>query len=308
MLVYALRRFAWSIVVLLLALLLTFALMRGIGGSPFHAAEGQDVLIPIQHRLTAYYHLDRSWPVQFATYLWHIVRFDFGPTLSIRDASVGAWIKQRVPVSLELTGLAVALAVVLGFALGIGAALRRGRLLDRVLTTLATTLVAVPVFLFAAAGRSWLVGGLHLAGEGWGSWNARWLPVAVLALAPAGYIARLVRAGIIETLAQEHITVARAKGLRMRRIVLVHILPGSLTPFLTAAVPMLALLITSAFFVEQVFGIPGAAELFIVSAERRDYPLVLGLTTVLAVIVVYAVFLADLLAAALDVRLREARR
>ena len=85
-------------------------------------------------------------------------------------------------------------------------------------------------------------------------------------------------------------------------------MPNSLLPFLSAAVPVLALLVTSAFFVEPLFEVPGAAAAFIDSAERRDYPVVMGLTAVLAVLVVYAVLVADVLAAALDVRLREAGR
>ncbi|HET7567633.1 MAG TPA: hypothetical protein VFJ91_06555, partial [Gaiellaceae bacterium] len=126
MVVYVVRRLLWSVPVILVALLVTFALMRGIGGTPFHPSESEVIPIPVQHELEDYYNLDRPWGVQYATYVWHIARFDFGPTLSHRDESVDTTIKERVPVSLELAGLAAVVAVVLGFAMGIGSAVRRG--------------------------------------------------------------------------------------------------------------------------------------------------------------------------------------
>ncbi|HET7571496.1 MAG TPA: ABC transporter permease [Gaiellaceae bacterium] len=307
MLVYVLRRLGWSVVVFLTTLLITFGLMHAIGGTPFNASESSSVPLAAQWRLEAYYHLDQPWPVQFAVYLWHIVRLDFGPMLSYRDASLTPVMKEAVPISLQLSGLAAAVAVVLGFPLGIGAALRRGRATGALLTVLATILLAVPVFLFAELGRDY-VAATPLATTGWGSLRSMWLPVLVLALAPAGYVARLVRAGVVEALGEDWVRAARAKGLRRGRVVLVHVLPGALTPFLAAAIPMLALLITSAFFVEQIFRIPGAASLFIESADRRDYPAILGLTAVLALLVVLAILAADVAAAALDPRVREARR
>ena len=307
MLVYVLRRLGWSVVVFLMTLLITFALMHGIGGTPFHASEGSSVPLPVQHRLSDYYHLDRPWPVQFAGYVWHIVRLDFGPMLSYRDASLTAVMAHAVPVSLELSGLAALVALVLGFPLGLAAALRRGRSAGAALSTLATVLLAVPVFLFAELGRDYVTN-TPLAEAGWGNLRGDWLPVLVLALAPAGYVARLVRAGAVEALGEDYVRAAQAKGLRRRRVLVAHVLPNALTPFLAAAVPMLALLITSAFFVEQTFRVPGAASLFIDSADRRDYPAILGLTAVLAVLVVLSILVADVIAAALDPRLRESRR
>lgn len=305
---YVARRLLTAVLVLLITLFVTFMLMRGIGGTPFYPAEGYSIPLYLQRELTAYYHLDRSWPVQFATYLWHILRFDFGPTLSYRDQTVTAVIHDGVPVSLELAGLAIALALALGLPLGLASTLRRGGALDVAATTISTVLLATPVFLFAEIGRDDLIMRWNLGELGSSGARSAWLPVVTLALAPAGYVARLVRAGAVETLSEDYVRFARAKGLRRLRVLLVHVLPNSLTPFLSAAVPTLALLVTSAFFVERVYQVPGAADAFITAAERRDYPLVLGLTAVLAAVVVLASLLADVLAAALDVRLREDRR
>jgi ABC-type dipeptide/oligopeptide/nickel transport system permease component len=101
---------------------------------------------------------------------------------------------------------------------------------------------------------------------------------------------------------------ARAKGLRAKRIVFVHVLRNSVTPFLAAAAPMLALLVTGAFFVEQAFGIQGAAEQLIAAAERRDYPMLMGLTVAVVIVVALVNLAADVVAAVLDPRIREARR
>jgi oligopeptide transport system permease protein len=140
---------------------------------------------------------------------------------------------------------------------------------------------------------------------GWDAWTAKIVPAIVLGLAPAGYIARLVRAAVVETLEQDYVRTARAKGLYQDRIVWRHVVPNSLVPALSAAVPMLALLVTGAFFVESAFGIPGAAEYYVTAAKNRDYPMVMGLTVVLAVIVILANLAADVAAALLDRRILE---
>jgi len=129
----------------------------------------------------------------------------------------------------------------------------------------------------------------------------------VLGLAPAGYLARLIRAAVIETLQQDYVRTAVGKGLRKRRVVLVHVLRNSLAPALGAMPPTPALLVTGTFFVEARFRIPGAGVFFVTAAKNRDYPMVLGLTTVLAIVVITANLVADVIAAALDPRLRERR-
>jgi ABC-type dipeptide/oligopeptide/nickel transport system permease component len=142
---------------------------------------------------------------------------------------------------------------------------------------------------------------------GWENWSTRLLASLVLGLAPAGYLARLIRAAVVETLQQDYVRTAVAKGLRRRRIVFVHVLRNSLAPALGAVPPTLALLVTGTFFVEQRFRIPGAGVYFVTAAKNRDYPMVLGLTVVLAAVVIAANLVADVAAAALDPRVREER-
>jgi ABC-type dipeptide/oligopeptide/nickel transport system permease component len=123
-----------------------------------------------------------------------------------------------------------------------------------------------------------------------------------------GYIARLTRAAVVETLAEDYVRTARAKGLYESQVLWTHVIRNSLVPLLSAAMPMLALLITGALFVEQFFGIPGAATAFLDAARTRDYPLLLGLTAGLAAVVLAANLAADVIHALIDPRVHEAVR
>jgi len=164
----------------------------------------------------------------------------------------------------------------------------------------------IPIFLITSLASRHLVHGTDLFPAGWDSWRTRLLASLTLSLAAIGYIARLIRAASVETLQEDYIRAAQAKGLRAKRIVVAHVLRNSLTPFLAAAAPTLALLVTGAFFVEAAFGIPGAAQQLVSAAERRDYPMLMGLTVAVVVVVALVNLIADIVATLLDPRLREA--
>jgi oligopeptide transport system permease protein len=303
---FVLRRLLWTIPLILVVMLVTFALMRGTGGSAFRLETG-GVPYALQLRFERYYGLQEPWFVEFWNYVRHVFTFDFGPSLVDRYTTVDQVMKERFPVSLELAALAAAWAVPLGIGLGLLGAFERNTRVDRIATVAATLILVVPVFLFSDLAATNLVYKWGIVPAGWESWKARIVPSLVLGLAPAGYTARLVRAAVVETLEQDYVRTARAKGLYQSRIVWRHVVPNSLVPFLSAAVPTLALLVTGAFFVESSFGIPGAAQYYVTAAKDRDYPMVMGLTVALAVIVIFANLLADVAAAMLDRRLLEKR-
>jgi ABC-type dipeptide/oligopeptide/nickel transport system permease component len=303
---FVVRRLLWTVPLILVVMLVTFALMRGIGGSPFKLESG-GVPLALQLRFERFYHLDDPWFVEFWTYVKHVFSLDFGPSLVNRYVTVDQVIEERIPVSLQLAALAAAWAIPAGVGLGVLAGLGRNTRVDRITTVISTLILVVPVFLFADLAATNLVYKWGVAPAGWDSWQAKIVPAIVLGLAPAGYIARLVRAAVVETLEQDYVRTARAKGLYQDRIVWRHVVPNSLVPALSAAVPMLALLVTGAFFVEAAFGIPGAAEYYVTAAKDRDYPMVMGLTVVLAVIVIFANLAADVVAALLDRRVLEER-
>ena len=306
---FVLRRVLASVLVLLLVILVTFALMRGAGGTPFRPPEGYTAPpLPLQLELRKFYNLDEPWFVEYLTYVRKIATLRFGPSLVNRYVSVDHVMRQAFPTTLELVLLASAWAVPLGLALGVVAAFRRGRAIDVLVTSTASAFLFIPVFFLAYVVTRYLARDWGLIPFGWDSWGARIAPSLVLALAPMGYIARLVRAAVADTLGEDYVRTARAKGLYEDRILWAHILRNSLVPVLSAAMPMLALLITGALFVEQFFGIPGAATSFLDAARTRDYPLLLGLTTGLAAVVLAANLCADVLMAFIDPRLRESAR
>jgi ABC-type dipeptide/oligopeptide/nickel transport system permease component len=302
---FAARRLLTSVPLLLGVMLVTFALLRGAGGSPFYPPEGFAVLPPpLQREVAEFYNLDEPWPIEFLTYVKQVGTLDFGPSLTYRDRSVDDVIRVDLAVTGELVLLATLWALPLGLALGIAAALRRGTRLDLLLTSTSAVLLVVPVFFVAYVLSEYVVQEWDLLPAGWDEWQSKILPPLALALAPMGYIARIVRAGVVETLGEEWVRTARSKGLRHRRVVVAHVLPASLVPFLAAAVPMLALLVTGAFFVEPAFGVPGASSEFVDAARRRDYPMVMGLTVALTVVVLLVNLVADVLTAAFDPRTR----
>jgi ABC-type dipeptide/oligopeptide/nickel transport system permease component len=305
---YALRRLLWSVPLLFLVMLATYALMRGMGGDPFVLPEGFAGLpLPLERDLREYYRIDEPWFVEFAHYVANVAQFEFGPSLNRRGVTVDSVIEQSLPVTGLLVFLGAAVALPVGFALGLLGAVRRGAGADTTATALATVLLVVPVFFVAWVLSRYPALEWHWLPLGWEGWDARIMPVLTLALAPIGYIARLVRSSVVEQLGEDYVRTARSKGLRRDRVLLVHVLRNALVPVLSAVVPMLALLITGAFFVEQYFGIPGASQAFLDAARLRDFPMVMGLTVVLAAVVFAVNLLTDILIAILDPRVLEPR-
>jgi ABC-type dipeptide/oligopeptide/nickel transport system permease component len=143
--------------------------------------------------------------------------------------------------------------------------------------------------------------------SGWSSWKHKVLPSIALGLGPMAYFARLTRGTMLETMQQDYIRTARAKGLRWRRVVTLHVLRNSLIPVITAAGPILGFLITGSFVIEQIFAIPGIGRYYITAVTARDYSVVMGLTVMLSIIVIVANMVVDILYGVLDPRTREAR-
>ena len=151
--------------------------------------------------------------------------------------------------------------------------------------------------------------------SGWGEplwrnpsdWEYKVLPTIALGFAPMALFARLVRGSMLETLQQDYVRTARAKGLRYRRVVGLHVLRNSLIPVVTAAGPLLGFIITGSFVIELIFNIPGIGQNYVDSVSNRDYSVVMGLTVLLSVIVIFANLVVDILYGILDPRTRDAR-
>jgi len=310
MLKFVIRRILWTIPVLLLVILMTFLMMRQIGGNPFRTTE-RAVPPAIQANLERKFHVDQPWWKQYYYYTRGIFTLDLGPSLTLRNQSVNDIIKQRFPVSLHLGVLAMLWALVVGIPLGIVAALRPNSWADYITMAFVNVGYALPNFLISTLLIYFFAVRLRdqtgLPTNGWESWQYWILPAIALGHAPMTIFARITRGSMLETLQQDYIRTAKAKGLRWRRVVGVHVLRNSLIPVVTAAGPLLGFLITGSFIVETIFGIPGIGRYYVISVTARDYSVVLGITVMLAVIIIVANMVVDILYGYLDPRIRDAR-
>jgi ABC-type dipeptide/oligopeptide/nickel transport system permease component len=307
---FVVRRIFWTIPVILLVILFTFLMMRQIEGNPFRKSE-RAIPEAIQENLERKYGLDKPWYVQYARYVKGVFTFDLGPSLVLRNQTVNDIVAEHFPKSLQLGGLAFLFAAVFGIPLGMLAALRANSVFDYAAMFLSNVGFAVPSFLIATLAIYFFAiewGDVFgLPTSGWTTWKHKILPVVALGLGPMAYFARLVRGTMLETLQQDYIRTAKAKGLRWRRVVTLHVLRNSLIPVVTAAGPLLGFLITGSFVIEQIFAIPGIGQYYITAVSARDYSVVMGLTVLLSIIVIVANMVVDILYGILDPRTRDAR-
>jgi oligopeptide transport system permease protein len=316
---FVVRRVLWTIPILWVVVTIVFFMMRSIGGDPFRRGPmvglsnvgwvkyGDYQPPAIRRNQRERYGLDLPWYQQYANYLRGVARLDFGPSLSYRYVRVNDLIKELAPRSLALAGLAFVWALALGIPIAILAALRPGSAFDFAARGFATLGIALPNFFIATLLVYYLSVKLHvLPTSGWtDGWSNKILPSLTLGLLPMAYCVRLLRASLLETLELDYIRMARAKGLSGRRVV-GHALRNSLLPLVTVLGPLLGYLVTGTFVIENIFAVPGIARFYVASVVGRDYTVVLGLTVMLAVLIIFANLAVDILHRVLDPRLRDA--
>ena len=307
---FIVRRIFWTIPVILVVIFLTFVMMRQIEGNPFRQTD-RAVPEAVQRNLERKFNLDKPWYLQYAYYVKGVFTFDLGPSLVIRGREVNDIVKTHFPKSLELGLYAFLFGLVFGVPLGMIAALRHNKLPDYAAMFFSNVGHAVPSFLVATLLIYFLalqwgdVTGLPTSG--WSTWKHKILPSIALGLGPMALFARLVRGTMLETLQQDYVRTARAKGLRYRRVVGLHVLRNSLIPVVTAAGPLLGYIITGSFIIELIFNIPGIGQYYVTAVSARDFSVVMGLTVLLSVIVIVANLVVDVLYGILDPRTRDAR-
>jgi len=316
------RRLLWFAATLLAVVTASFFLMRAVRGGPFDADRRLDPTI--ERNLRARYHMD--WPLwkQYLAYvgplnldahgaafiggdgtrvLGGVLAGDFGPSLRYRDQTVGDLLRQSLPISLALGSLALLGALAAGLSAGIASAARRGSGLDAAVRFLAALLLALPNFVVASVLVilfAFLLPILPVAG--FGTWRHLLLPAVALGAPIAATIARLSRAGMLETLGHDFVRAARARGLPERIVILRHALPGALIPVASYLGPAAAGVLTGSLVVERIFAIPGAGSHFVNSALNRDYTLAMGVTIVYCALVYALNTLVDVFHRVLDPR------
>ena len=307
MLKFIVRRLFWTIPVLLVVIFMTFVMMRQIEGNPFRRTE-RAVPAEVQRNLERKFNLDDPWYMQYLYYVKGVATLDFGPSLVIRGRTVNDIIETHFPTSIELGLYAFLFAVITGVPLGMIAALKQNTWVDYTAMFFSNVFHAIPSFLLATLLIYFVSLKLGLLPtSGWSSWQHKILPAIALGFAPMALFARLVRGTMLETLQQDYVRTARAKGLRYRRVVSLHVLRNSLIPVITAAGPLLGFIITGSFVIELIFNIPGIGQYFVTAINARDYSVVMGLTVLLSVIIILANLVVDILYGILDPRTRDAR-
>jgi len=297
------RRLLHGLVVLWVVATLTFILLRLTPGGPF---DRERKLPPeVLANIEAKYHLDEPLTKQYLRYLGGVLRGDFGPSYKYLDRGVNDIIRDTLPTSAVLGSLAVAFALLVSLPLGLLAAYLRGSWTDRCCMLAAAVGISLPHFILGAV-LIWALAlqlGWFQAGR-WDTIGSAVLPTITLGAAPAAYLSALVRSTLIETLGEDFIRTARAKGVSETTVVLKHALRHSLIPVLTVMGPLLAALLTGSFVVEYVFAIPGMGRFFITAVTDRDYPLIMGVTLIYTGLLVCANLIVDLLYGYVDPRIR----
>lgn len=322
MFIYVIRRILWAIPVLFLVILVTFVMARAVPGGPFDRAGDRSLPESTRKNLEAKYNLDKPLAVQFTQYLGGVLQGDLGPSYAYRGRSVNDIIAQTFPISAQLGMLSLILGLIIGLPAGIVAALRQNTWLDYTSSFIAilglslNNIVLGPFLIYLFSVRM----GWFPAAR-WGVnykelylgffppmttefWLHAVLPVVTIGTAVSASFARLSRASLLQTIREDYVRTARAKGLSQRVTIVRHALKNSMIPVVTILGPLFAAIVTGGFVVERIFGIAGMGEFFVTSITNRDYPVILGTTLFYAVLLVLANIVVDIAYAWLDPRIR----
>ena len=307
---YVLRRLLAIIPTLLGVLLLVFLITRLTPGDPARQIAGAEASEERVEELRRELGLDRPVWIQFGSFLVGAGRGDLGRSL-LNNRPVTDELISRFPTTFTVTMISMAIALVVGLPLGAIAAARKHSTLDALATLIALLGVSMPLFWTAIMGilifsvkLQWLpVGGLH--GPVWTLEGAKAyvLPCLTLAAIPIALIARLTRSSMLEVLNREYISVARAKGLSERRVVMAHAIKNAMLPVVTFVGLQYGFLLGGAVVTETIFALPGVGRLIVTAISQRDYPIIQGAILMIAVVFVVINLVVDLLYAWLDPRI-----
>ncbi len=304
MLRFLTRRLGDGLLTLAALVTLTFFVVRLTPGGPF--SSNRKISPDILANIEATYHLDEPLIQQFLRYVWGVVRFDFGPSIRFRDYTVADILVTGLPYSLTIGFWAVVVATVTGVTLGILGALKRNSMIDYSAGVIAVIGIAVPIFVIAPLMQVYFALTLRwFPVGGWtGGWRSLVLPIVALALPNIAYISRLTRSAMIETLRENYVRTARAKGIGNSRVIWRHALTGAILPVVAYLGPATAAIITGSIVIETIFALPGIGRHFVDAALNRDYPLVMGITILYGGFLIVFNILADILRGWLDPRVR----
>jgi len=307
---FLVRRLGSGLLAILGASLLTFGFLHLVPGDPVDHLAGGDAPPGVRAAIERCMGLDRSLPLQFVSFLGHVVDGTLGHQCKSGDPggpTVAARIAEVMPHTIALALCGMAVAVVLALPLGIAAAIRRGSWLDTAATVMSLSGIAVPQMMFAPLLLLW--GFVTL---GWFPGPTEVGPRAIVLPAIAvgshlmAMLARMTRSTMVEVLGEDYVRTARAKGLAEHRVVLYHALRNALLPVITIVGLQFGSLLSGAIIIENVFSRPGLGATLVEAIRERNYPVVQGAVLVIAVIYVGVNLAVDLAYGLADPRVRRA--
>ena len=311
MLRFLLRRLLVVVPTLLLVSLLVFGLQKLLPGDPAIALAGEDHSPAVIAAVRARYGFDQPLPAQYWHWLDAVLHGDFGTSVRTR-LPVGADLAARIPVTLELSTLAMLIAVAVGVPAGVVAALRRGSAVDQAVGVAGLAGLSIPSFwlgimliLLFSVRLHWLPSGgfVPFATDPGGNLLAMAMPSLVLGSAATAVILRHTRSSMLTVLKQDFVRTARAKGLPERTVVVRHALRNGLIPVVTLGTLQFGQLLSGAVLTEQVFGIPGLGKMVVDGVFGRDYAVVQAVVLCAAVFFLLMSLLADVLYGLLNPRI-----
>jgi peptide/nickel transport system permease protein len=306
------RRLASIVPTLVLVSMLIFGLQQLLPGDPATILAGEDQDPSVVAYLRARLHLDEPLPLRYAYWVGGVLHGDLGESLRTQQPVLGL-VLQKLPVTLELAALAMAIALLIGIPAGIVSALQRGSVWDYAANAFALWGLSTPNFwlgilmiLLFSVQLGWLPASGYVSPfeDLRANLASMIMPAFVLGNAIAAILMRHTRSAMLQTLHADYVRTARAKGLSEPVVVLKHALRNALTPIITLAALELATLLSGAVLTEQVFSIPGFGKLMVDAVFNRDYAVVQGVVLVTASAYIVLNLLADLAYFAANPRLR----
>jgi len=314
-LTYAIKRIGLALLIIFVVMLAMYAMVFLVPGDPASLALGPRATPELKRALMERMGLDQPIYVQVWNFFRNALTGDLGYDVWSKRP-VSEMIAEVFPNTLFLGAVAMSIALVAGIGLGCLAVVWQGRTVDRVLAVLSVSMISIPSFVVAIylllVFAVWL-GWFPAIGAGepgdWGSQiRAVVLPAAAIAITWVGYLARLVRASMLEVMSANHVRTARAFGLTDAKIVLRYALRVAIVPVIAIVAVGFGAILSSAVFVETVFSRPGIGTLITSAVQKRNFPVVMGSVLFMTAFYLTVVTLADLLMAKLDPRVRDTLR
>lgn len=314
---YIARRLLIAVPTLFVISFVIFAILALAPGDPLSQfAANPNVPLEVRENIKRSFGLDQPWPIRYAKWVTSLMRGDFGFSFGSR-VPVMDLIRQRIPQTLWVVGIAYVISILIAVPVGILSAVKQYSLFDQIATTLAFIGFSVPTFftgllliLLFSVKLNWfpLVYDTSLKVTDLASFGRQLrqmaMPVAVLALFEAASVARFMRSSMLDNLPLDYVRTARAKGVSEERVIMRHVLANSLIPVITLVALGVPSIFAGAIVTEQIFRVNGIGELLIRSIQNSDTPVVMAITFIYAVLVVLFNLVADVLYGVLDPRIR----